>query len=297
MTVGTPQGESETVSAGIVSAVSRTTALDIDGTEAYFVGLIQTDAMINSGSSGGALVNADGELVGITTMSATTTGDWAGMTYAIPSNYAMGLAQQIIETGTVEYPQLGVSVVDLLDAYYSGYYSLKDASSVLGAYVASVVEGSGADEAGIQEGDLIVAADGQDVSGSDDLVIAVRGHAIGDTMTLTVERDGESIDVEVTLGSDGGTSATGEADEEDDEADEDEGWFGFGLGDQGGSQEGGQGGFGFGGQDEGQGGFGLLGGSDSHNNGSDSHGGSRSGSNGSSGRLGGFGAYTDSIGA
>ncbi len=216
MTVGTPYGESGTVSQGIVSGLNRTAVIELDSTEAYYVGLIQTDAMINSGSSGGALVNAEGQLIGVTTINTTTTGDWAGMSYAIPSNYVIDIATQIIETGTVQHPQIGVSVTSLMEAYYSGVYHLGDSSSVLGAYVAGVVEGSGAEAAGIQVGDVITAIDGNEVYSSDDVIIQVRSHAIGDTVTLTVVRDGEELDIDVVLGSDNAEAAAASAASEED---------------------------------------------------------------------------------
>lgn len=218
MTVGTPYGESGSVAAGIVSGVDRTTIVELDSTEAYYVGLIQTDAMINSGSSGGALVNADGQLIGVTTISATQSGDWAGMSYAIPSNYAINIANQIINNGEVQHPQLGVSVSSLMDAYYQGAYAMPgDASSMLGAYVAGVVQGSGAEAAGVQVGDVITAVDGTEVYSADDVIIQVRSHAIGDTVTLTVNRDGQTMDLDVVLGSDNEDAAA--ADNQADQAD------------------------------------------------------------------------------
>lgn len=213
MTVGTPYGESGSVSQGIVSGINRTTSVELDSTEAYYVGLIQTDAMINSGSSGGALVNSEGQLVGVTTISATTSGDWAGMSYAIPSNYAVDIANQIIENGEASHPQIGVSVTSIMDAYYQGLYSLDRDSSILGAYVAGVVEGSGADNAGVQVGDVITAIDGNEVASSDDVIIQVRSHSIGDTVTLTVMRDGQEMDIDVVLGSDTGEAVAAPADD------------------------------------------------------------------------------------
>lgn len=202
MTLGTPYGESESVSVGIVSGVSRTAQMALDSSEVYYVGMIQTDAMINSGSSGGAMVNANGEFIGMTTLSTSQSGDWAGMSYAIPSNYAINLANQIITTGTVQHPQLGVSVSSLLDAYYQGAYAPSNDSSVLGAYVTAVANGSGAADAGIQPGDIITHINGKEVYNADDLIIQVRGNSIGDTVTLTVLRNGAPEDISVVLGSD-----------------------------------------------------------------------------------------------
>ena len=251
MTLGTPYGESESVSQGIVSGVSRTATLSLDSSEVYYVGLIQSDAMINSGSSGGAMVNANGELIGVTTLSGSQSGDWAGMSYAIPSNYAINIATQIIETGVAQHPQLGVSVSSLLDAYYQGYYSMPNDSSVIGAYVAAVAEGSGAGNAGVLPGDIITHLNGAEIYYADDLIIEIRSHAIGDTVTLTIERDGETIELDAVLGSD--ADETGALLEAEPEVSEDYGMFGgqpgwgggFGPGGGSGSGQGGFGGWGF----------------------------------------------------
>ena len=111
-------------------------------------------------------------------------------------------------TGTVEHPQLGVSVSSLMDAYYQGVYSMANDSSVMGAYVTSVASGSGAANAGVQPGDIITELNGNEVYTADDLIIQVRGHAIGDTVTLTLVRDGAEQQVDVVLGSDTSDQST-----------------------------------------------------------------------------------------
>ena len=233
MTVGSPYGESGSVSTGIVSGLNRTASIQLrDDTEAYYVGAIQADAMINSGSSGGAMVNEDGQFIGMTTYATTSTGDWTGMTYAIPSNYVQNVANQIINNGTVEHPQLGVSVADLVDAYYQGYYNMQSSSSVTGAYVTRVVDGSGAANAGVQAGDVITALNGNAVSSADDLVIQIRSNNIGDTVTLTIERDGEEQDLQVTLGSDADTSSSSSSSSSSSD-DQQGGWGGNGWGGNG----------------------------------------------------------------
>jgi putative serine protease PepD len=208
MTVGHPKGEETSVSVGVVSGVDRSSSISLSETTAYYTGVIQSDAMINSGSSGGAMVNSDGEFVGMTTYSATDSGDWAGMSYAIPSNYIKSAIEQLRTNGSVAHPQLGVSVADM-STYYNAYYSYygsysqsNNTSTLKGAYVMTVVEGSGAETAGIQKGDIITALDGDSVSDANSLIVAIRKHSIGDTVTVTIERDGESQDLQVTLGSD-----------------------------------------------------------------------------------------------
>lgn len=198
MTIGTPEGMDATVATGVVSGLNRSATYQLDTAVAYYPGLIQTDAMINSGSSGGALVNSDGELIGITTISYSSTGDYAGITAAIPSNYAIKIANQIIENGEVSHPFMGVTTTDVDLQNYSNVSS----ETYFGAYVVSVVEGSPAEDAGIQAGDIITAVDGETIYSSDGLTIAIRSHDEGDTVTVTVDRNGETIDLELTLASD-----------------------------------------------------------------------------------------------
>ena len=205
MTVGSPMGEDTSVSTGIVSGINRATTIQLTDTTAYYVGAIQSDAMINEGSSGGAMVNSNGELVGMTTYNASSTGDWAGMSYAIPSNYIKDVVDQLLSYGVASHPQLGMHVSNMNDyyAYYSQVASSNTTSSTLvGAYVQDVMKGSGAEEAGIQAGDVITACDGEQIYSANDLIIQVRSHKVGDTVTLTVERDGEEQEFEVTLGKD-----------------------------------------------------------------------------------------------
>lgn len=198
MTLGTPKGMEQSVATGIVSGTNRSTVYELETTVAYYPGLIQTDAMINSGSSGGALVNAQGELIGITTINYSSDGDFAGIADAIPSNYAISIAKQIIETGTVEHPFLGVRTTDVNPTNYKD----ADSESYFGAYVVSVEAGTPAEKAGLQAGDIITSVDGQTIYSTTYLTIAIRSHEIGDTIPVTVDRDGEELTLEVTLGSD-----------------------------------------------------------------------------------------------
>lgn len=222
MTVGSPMGEDTSVSTGIVSGTDRTTTIQLNDTTAYYVGAIQSDAMINEGSSGGAMVNSDGQFVGMTTYNASTTGDWAGMSYAIPSNYIKDVVDQILNDGVVSHPQLGMHVSNM-NEYYSFYSQVGSSntksSTLMGAYVQDVVEGSGAAEAGVQAGDVITACDGKQVYSANDLILQVRSHKVGDTITLTVERDGEEQDIDVTLGSDTDASAEEDSDADDEQSD------------------------------------------------------------------------------
>lgn len=200
MAVGSPFGLEQSVSTGIVSATSRTTSELNDGSEssAVYTNMIQTDAAINPGNSGGALVDSDGKLIGINTLIATSSGSSAGVGFAIPVDYAMNIAQQIIDGKTPSHAQIGVSATTINSQIAERYGLAVDS----GAYVTTVNRGSAAAEAGIEEGDIITKVDDTDIASSSDLVLAVRSHSVGDTVSVTFNRDGQEQTVDVTLGSD-----------------------------------------------------------------------------------------------
>ena len=197
MTVGSPYGMEQSVGSGIVSAVSRS-SVSLQDTEggAIYANLIQTDAPINPGNSGGALVNKQGQLVGINTLAASYSGSNAGVGFAIPSDYAISIANQIIAGEEPSHAQLGVSLVTI-DAATAKRYNLPVNQ---GAYVAAV--SGGAAEAGIEEGDIITKIANQKVTSATDVILAVRSHSPGDTVTVEVNRNGETKVVDVKLGSD-----------------------------------------------------------------------------------------------
>lgn len=199
MAVGSPFGLEQSVSTGIVSATSRSSAaLTSEESNAVYVNMIQTDAAINPGNSGGALVDSNGKLIGINTLIASTSGQSSGVGFAIPIDYAMNIAQQIIDGKTPSHAQLGVSLTTI-DSSMAQRYGLPVDS---GAYITSVVAGSGAEQAGLQQGDIITKIDDQSISSATDLVIAVREHNPGDTISITYNRQGTETTAEVTLGSD-----------------------------------------------------------------------------------------------
>lgn len=199
MALGSPYGLEQSVSTGIVSATSRTTsALNSDSSSAVYTNMIQTDAAINPGNSGGALVDSDGKLIGVNTLIASSSGSSSGVGFAIPVDYAMDIAQQIIDGKQPTHAQLGVSATTVT-SQLAQFYGL-DADS--GAYVSNVTAGSGAAQAGIQQGDIITKLDDADIISSSDLVLEVRSHNIGDTVSVTYVRDGQENTVDVTLGSD-----------------------------------------------------------------------------------------------
>ena len=190
--VGNPLGTlSNTVTDGIVSALNRqVTVQNNDMT------LIQTDASISPGNSGGGLFNANGELIGIVNAKSSYS-EAEGIGFAIPINTAMEIGRQLIENGSVARPVLGVKIVDVTDAQTAQQLGV----STMGVYVVEVTKGSGADAAGVQAGDRVLAVDDTAVSDSSALKNYLKDKGIGDTVNLQVERDGKVLTLAVTLGS------------------------------------------------------------------------------------------------
>ena len=207
--IGSPYGLDQSISVGVVSSLYRSTMVESYSGNMLYTNLIQTDAAINPGNSGGALVNDQGQLVGICTLNATndSSGSSASVGFAIPGNYAVEVANEIINDGTVQHPYLGVSAatVNAQNANSAGL------SVDQGAYVTEVVDGSPAADAGIEVGDVITAIDDEQISSAEGLILAVRAHEIGDEVTITLMRGDEEIQVTATLGSDEGTTDTSES--------------------------------------------------------------------------------------
>ena len=198
MSVGSPFGLESSVSQGIVSALSRSTLLESASGNTLYTNLIQTDATINPGNSGGALVNDRGQLVGICTLYSSDTQSFAGIGYAIPSDYAVEIADKIIAGETVTHAYIGLSMQTVTpSAALSNGLSVDE-----GAYVVEVFDGSPAAEAGIQVGDVVTSIGGEAVSSADSAILAVRSHDIGDTVEVKVMRGEKELSFDVTLGSD-----------------------------------------------------------------------------------------------
>jgi serine protease Do len=199
--IGNALGYGQSVTTGIVSALGRTVTVS-DSTTSQTVtntNLIQTDAAINPGNSGGALLNARGEVIGINSAKYSDT-DVEGIGYAIPITDAMDIVNQLIETGTVTSTQtayLGIKGTDVSQDMSQAY------GMPVGVYVYSVISGSGAESAGLRQGDIITAMDGQTVSTMVELQSLLKSYEAGDTVTLTVERiqnsGYEAMQVSVTL--------------------------------------------------------------------------------------------------
>ena len=240
MTLGAPFGLEQSVATGIVSATSRSQIMDASestqaggsGEMTIYPNMIQTDAAINPGNSGGAMVDSDGKLIGINTLITSYSGNYSGVGFAIPANYAVNLANQIIAGETPTHAQLGVSLSTVNDQM-AGSFGLASES---GAYVAAVSEGSGAAAAGLAEGDIITALDGESVEGASDLMLAVRGKNPGDTVTLTVNRNGQEQEIQVTLGDDAASQKAAEAQKQQEQQMPENGYdYGYGYGQDGGN--------------------------------------------------------------
>ena len=189
MAVGSPLGLQSTITCGVVSAVNR----EVTDTDRKTYTLIQTDAAINAGNSGGALVNSEGKVIGVNTLKLTGN-DVEGMGFAIPINSTTDITSQLIQYSKVRRPYIGVTGMDL-DAETARKNNL-----VEGIYVKDVETFSAAEKGGIKIGDVIIKADGKDVKTMDELNEIKNSHSIGDEMTITVNRDGEQKDLTITLG-------------------------------------------------------------------------------------------------
>lgn len=188
MAIGNPLGMESTVTAGIISAVNRT--INSDGKN-YTV--IQTDAAINAGNSGGALVNSKGQVIGINTLKLSGTGI-EGMGFAIPINSTVDVYKELISNGKVQRPYIGISGRDIDEA------TAKQYSLVEGVYVVSVEQYTSAEKAGIKAYDVITEFDGKQIKSMDELNDAKNSHKIGDTVKLKVYRNKEYVELEITLG-------------------------------------------------------------------------------------------------
>jgi len=191
--VGNPFRLTSTVTAGIVSALGR--QLRIIDSNFGIENFIQTDAAINPGNSGGALVNLDGELVGINTAIASRTGAYQGYGFAIPSTLVERVVTDLVEYGELRRGYLGVSIQEVT-AEVANEVGLDE---IHGVYVAGVRSGAAADRAGLREGDVVEAVDGKRVDAANQLQSAVAMHRPGDVVSLRVWRNGEvrTLDVEL----------------------------------------------------------------------------------------------------
>jgi putative serine protease PepD len=191
--IGSPLGLTGTVTSGIISAKNRPVTSGGGTSESSFINAIQTDAAINPGNSGGPLVDLSGAVIGINSAIATTgygyggQGGSIGLGFAIPINQARKTADQLIKNGSSTYPIMGVS----LDTRYSGN------GAKISTEAGSVTPGGPAERAGIEPGDVIIEVDGKAVGTSDEAIVNVRSHSVGDSIKVKFKRDG--VTKEVTL--------------------------------------------------------------------------------------------------
>jgi serine protease DegQ len=192
--IGNPLGFENSVTAGIVSGVHRMIPGGGQQTQAL-VDLIQTDAAISPGNSGGALVNADGEVMGINLAYIPPETGAVAIGFAIPSPTVTDVVRQLLDDGTAEHAFLGVQPAELTRQLAERF----DVEADTGILVVGVVEGSAAEGAGVRAGDVILAVDGTPMRRVEDLLALLRRHAPGDEITITITRDGDERDVTVTL--------------------------------------------------------------------------------------------------
>ena len=196
MAVGNPLGElGGTVTGGMISALNR--SVTIQGSSSVnTMSLIQMDASVSPGNSGGGLFNMNGELIGIVNAKSSSS-DAEGLGFAIPINDAIKVAQELLENGYVTgRPYLGITYLAVEDAQTAAQLGV----NAYGVYVVEVVKGGPAEKAGLQAGDRIVSVDGTEIASKDDLGTLMQKHAAGDTLSITIARDGQMQTVNVTLG-------------------------------------------------------------------------------------------------
>ena len=193
LAIGSPLGEElrSTITAGIVSAKGR--SMPHYNGEFKIESFIQTDAAVNPGNSGGALVNKAGELVGINTAIVSTTGSYTGYSFAVPSNIVSKVVSDLIDFGSVKRAKLGVSMSNLTDKM------AKDAglNSLDGVYVNEVQSGGAADKAGLKKGDIVIKVDDTTIKKASDLQVVVNNFHPGDKAVLWIIRDGKPMQLDV----------------------------------------------------------------------------------------------------
>lgn len=188
MAVGNPLGMQSSITCGVISAVNR----EITDSDGITYNLIQTDAAINAGNSGGALVNSEGQVIGVNTLKLQGDGI-EGMGFAIPINSTEDVTSQLIEYSKVRRPYIGITGMDLDEE------TAKANDLVVGIYVKAIDDFSAAEKAGIKPGDVIIEADGQKITTMDELNEIKNKHQIGDEMTVKVNRNGQERDITITL--------------------------------------------------------------------------------------------------
>ena len=211
LAVGNPLGElGGTVTSGIVSALNRSVSIQ-SSSSVNTMSLIQMDASVSPGNSGGGLFNMNGELVGVVNAKSSDS-DAEGLGFAIPINDAMKVAQDLLENGYVTgRPYMGITYLAVTDAQTAQQLGV----NAYGIYVADVVKGGPADKAGLKVGDRIVSIDGTEVAQKTDLGTIIQQHSAGDTLSITVARGGQMQTVSLTLGEKNNSTTTAAAQQQE----------------------------------------------------------------------------------
>jgi len=193
LAVGNPFDLTSTVTAGIVSAKAR--SINILGSQGTIDSFIQTDAAVNPGNSGGALVNTRGELIGINAAIASGTGNYVGYSFAIPVNIVKKVVEDFMKYGKIQRAYLGIYYKEITDQFAKD----NGLPAVQGIYVEDVVQGGAADKSGLKKGDVILTLQGIPVNSKSELLEEVSQHSPGDKIFVSLLRDGKQIDLSVTL--------------------------------------------------------------------------------------------------
>lgn len=193
LAVGNPFNLTSTVTAGIVSAKARN--INILGDGSTIESFIQTDAAINPGNSGGALVNMDGNLIGVNAAIASRTGSYEGYSFAIPSNIVKKVIEDFLQYGALQRAYLGVSIVEITEELAEE----KDIKEMSGIYIMDVDDRGGAKAAGIKEDDILLSVNGIDVNSNSQLIGVIGQYRPGDEVKVKILRDDEILEKEVTL--------------------------------------------------------------------------------------------------
>lgn len=193
LAVGNPFNLTSTVTAGIVSAKARD--INILGANSAIESFIQTDAVVNRGNSGGALVNTSGELIGINAAIASNTGSYTGYSFAIPVNIVKKVIDDFLNFGEIQRAYLGISFAEI-DSKLAEEKNLKD---LKGVYIMDVLENGAASDAGLKEGDVIIKIENNNINSKSELLEAVGRHRPGDKIMVTIVRDKNQKLLEVTL--------------------------------------------------------------------------------------------------
>lgn len=196
LAIGSPYDLRSTITAGIVSAKGRSMPKDPNNPSEFRIeSFIQTDAAVNPGNSGGALVNKEGKLVGVNTAIISQTGSYAGYSFAVPSNIVKRITDDLMNYGTVHRAMLGISMFPITDEIAK---ELK-LSSVKGVYIADVAKDSAAAEAGLKVGDVLVEIGGVQVSGASSVQELINNYHPGDHASVKVIRDNETLSFDIIL--------------------------------------------------------------------------------------------------